>query len=72
LYQSPGWAPLFHFVNNKINETQNSLILGDSAVIFHVEGTRSFKPFADKDDVVVAAMLPVNPGARDRGNKRIA
>jgi hypothetical protein len=31
----------------------------------------SFKPFVDKDDVVVAAMLPVNPGARDRGCKRV-
>jgi hypothetical protein len=53
-------------------KTQNGLILLDSAVIFHIEGTYSFKPFVDKDDVVVAAMLPVSPGARDRGCKRIA
>lgn len=37
------------------------LILGDSGVIFHIEKTNSFKPFVDKDDVVVAAILPVSP-----------
>jgi len=38
-----------------------SLILGDSAVIFQVEGSRSFKTFLEKDDPLVAVFLPLTP-----------
>lgn len=36
-----------------------SLLLGDSMVVFHVRGERSFKPFLDKKDELVAAILPI-------------
>lgn len=36
-----------------------SLLLGDSMVVFHVRGERSFKPFLEKDDELVAAILPI-------------
>jgi hypothetical protein len=39
----------------------NDLLLGDSAVLFHVKGPRNFKPFLDKDDIIVAVFLPLSP-----------
>lgn len=35
------------------------LPLGDSVVLFHVRGERSFKPFMDKDDELVHVVLPL-------------
>ncbi|WP_122240962.1 DUF4238 domain-containing protein [Pseudomonas syringae] len=35
------------------------LPLGDSVVLFHVSGERSFKPFMDKDDELVHVVLPL-------------
>lgn len=37
----------------------NDLPLGDSIVLFRVNGERAFKPFLDKNDELVAAMLPL-------------
>lgn len=36
------------------------LILGDSIVIFHVEGARPFKTFLEKKDTLNAVVLPLN------------
>ncbi|MDY1045276.1 hypothetical protein SOM55_00465 [Pseudomonas coleopterorum] len=46
------------------------LPLGDSVVLFHVSGERSFKPFMDKDDELVHVVLPLGSdryllGAKD-------
>lgn|GEM_PF-6006611 len=38
---------------------ESSLLLGDSMVVFHVRGERNFKPFLEKDDDLVAAILPI-------------
>lgn len=38
---------------------ESSLILGDSAVLFHVEGPKPFKAFIDKDDGLNAVILPL-------------
>lgn len=35
------------------------LILGDCGVIFHVSGSKTFKSFSEKDDDIIAAILPV-------------
>ncbi|MBD8591978.1 MULTISPECIES: DUF4238 domain-containing protein [unclassified Pseudomonas] len=35
------------------------LPLGDSVLLFHVSGERSFKPFLDKDDELVHVVLPL-------------
>lgn len=47
------------------------LPLGDSVVLFHVKGERSFKPFMDKGDELVHLVLPLASdkyllGATDR------
>jgi hypothetical protein len=39
----------------------NNLILGDCGVAFHIERTDAIRPFVDKDEVVIAAILPVAP-----------
>jgi hypothetical protein len=39
----------------------NLLILGDSAVLFHVEGLKPYKVFFDKDDVLKSVFLPLSP-----------
>ena len=41
----------------------NNLPLGDLIVLFRVNGERAFKPFLDKDDELVAVILPL---AQDR------
>lgn len=38
-----------------------SLPLGDSAVLFHVDGARKFKPFLENNDVLIAILLPISP-----------
>jgi hypothetical protein len=38
---------------------EGNMLLGDSAVVFHVTGERSFKPFLDKEDDIVAVFLPI-------------
>jgi hypothetical protein len=37
----------------------DDLLLGDSAVVFHVSGDRALKPFLDKEDEIVAVLLPI-------------
>jgi len=52
------YAPLqFHVVEI----ADQSLVLGDSAVFFHVSGPRQLKPILDKDDVLKAVFLPLHP-----------
>jgi hypothetical protein len=53
-----------------VDVRESGLILGDSAVLFHVEGPRPYKAFVDKDDALNAVILPLNPrrllvGARE-------
>ncbi|MFB0552700.1 MAG: DUF4238 domain-containing protein [Phycisphaerae bacterium] len=42
-----------------VDVQESSLILGDSAVLFHVEGPKPFKTFIDKDDGLNAVILPL-------------
>jgi hypothetical protein len=44
-----------------VNSGDNHLLLGDSAVIFHVCGDRSFKPILEKKDDLIAILLPISP-----------
>lgn len=53
------YLPL-HFQVVEIPE--QTLILGDSAVFFHVAGPRNLKPILDKDDVLEAVLLPLHRG----------
>ena len=53
--------------------TQGSLILGDSIILFHVEGSKPFKTFLDKKDILNAVFLPLNSckflvGIREKPN----
>lgn len=45
-----------------MRSTELEFSLGDSILLFQMEGERKFKPFCDKDDVVQAVYLPLNPG----------
>ena len=38
---------------------ERSLILGDSAILFHVDGSKPYKTFIEKDDVLNAVVLPL-------------
>lgn len=38
------------------------LILGDSVVLFHVEGPKPYKAFLDRDDTLSSVFLPLDPG----------
>ena len=44
-----------------VDVPSNDLILGDCGVFFHVAGSRPFKSFSEKQDEVLAAVLPVSP-----------
>jgi uncharacterized protein DUF4238 len=39
----------------------DDLVLGDSAVLFHVDGSQPFKAMSEKGDTIRAAILPVAP-----------
>lgn len=39
----------------------NNLILGDSAILFKVDGKKSYKTFTDKDDNILKILLPLTP-----------
>lgn len=43
-----------------IHSSESTLPLGDSILIFEVQGVRCFKPFLEKDDVVTAVYLPLD------------
>ncbi|CAH0144075.1 DUF4238 domain-containing protein [Pseudomonas brassicacearum] len=43
------------------NYPANDLPLGDSMTLFHVNGERKFKPFLDKEDKLISAILPLSP-----------
>jgi len=50
----------FEKLNFKIVNSEDSLLpLGDSAVVFHVCGERSFKPILEKKDDLIALLLPI-------------
>jgi hypothetical protein len=44
-----------------VDTTEGDLILGDSPVLFHVHGSRPYKAFLDKGDVLKAIFLPLTP-----------
>jgi hypothetical protein len=44
------------------NSPDGSLILGDSVVLFSVEGPKPYKAFLDKDDTLTAVYLPIDSG----------
>jgi hypothetical protein len=51
-------------------DADDHLILGDSAVLFHIEGTKPYKAFLEKQDILDAVFLPLSPrrvlvGARE-------
>ena len=55
---------------NILSVETDSLILGDSAVLFHVDGPKPYKVLLEKDDVLRAVFLPLSPhtllvGSRD-------
>ncbi|WP_140414777.1 DUF4238 domain-containing protein [Yersinia kristensenii] len=49
----------YNKLNYSIINTDESLPLGDSIVIFNVTGEREFKPFCDKDDEIKGVYLPL-------------
>ena len=51
------YAALRYAVENVLPE---QMILGDSGVFFRVTGERPWKPFLDKDDPLVAVILPIS------------
>ncbi len=44
-----------------VDSSEVSLPLGDSMVLFHVSGERSFKPFYEGKDELLAVFLPIAP-----------
>lgn len=42
-----------------VDVQEGGLILGDSALLFHVEGSKPYKAFVDKDDGLNAVILPL-------------
>lgn len=53
-------AVIFSALQFKVTRfPEASLPLGDSMVVFHVRGDPSFKPFLEKGDELVAAILPI-------------
>ena len=44
-----------------VEVTDESLILGDSPVLFRVQGPRPYKTFLEKDDDLSAVVLPLSP-----------
>jgi len=56
-------AQRYKELNYKVVEfTRDDLILGDSIILFHVEGSKPFKTFLDKKDILNAVFLPLNSG----------
>jgi len=49
------------FTYEIVDVREACLILGDSAILFHVEGPKPYKAFVDKDDVLNAVVLPLTP-----------
>jgi len=54
-----------------VEAADGSLLLGDSAILFRVRGSRSYKSFLSMDDVVCCVILPLSSrralvGARER------
>jgi Protein of unknown function (DUF4238) len=44
-----------------IERTSSNIPLGDSIVLFQLEGDRAFKPISEKDDPIQAVYLPLSP-----------
>jgi hypothetical protein len=45
-----------------VTAVETPLILGDSVVLFDVQGPRRYKAFLDRDDTLNAVFLPLDPG----------
>jgi hypothetical protein len=45
-----------------VKAIETPLILGDSVVLFDVQGPRRYKAFLDRDDTLNAVLLPLDPG----------
>ena len=45
-----------------VDIVDGDLILGDSAVLFHIEGATPYKALFDKGEVIKAVFLPLTPG----------
>ena len=53
-----------------LSDTKEPLILGDSIVLFHVDGPRSYKSFLEADDVLNAVYLPIDSEKMLVGSQR--
>jgi len=42
-----------------VDVPENDLILGDSVILYHIEGPRPYKAFVDKDDYLIGVILPL-------------
>ena len=64
LNQSPIPEPKVKFYEDLtysiLSNTKEPLILGDSIVLFHVDGPRSYKSFLEADDILNAVYLPID------------
>ena len=53
-----------------LSDAKGPLILGDSVVLFHVDGPRSYKSFLEADDVLNAVYLPIDSEKMLVGSKQ--
>ena len=74
LKQSPIPEPKVKFYEDLtysiLSDTKEPLILGDSVVLFQVDGPRSYKSFLEADDVLNAVYLPIDSGKMLVGSLR--
>lgn len=53
---------IYEKMNYSIKEVPgDNLILGDSAILFKVNGEKRYKTFIDKEDIVLTILLPLSP-----------
>lgn len=58
-------------LNFKVKKSEEAnLLLGDSAILFHVDGNRKFKPFLENNDVLVSILLPISSTQALVGSKK--
>jgi hypothetical protein len=49
------------FTYEVVEIRESGLILGDSAILFNVDGSRPYKTFLEKNDIMNAVILPLTP-----------
>ena len=54
-------AAAFASLQFRVAETDVNLILGDSGSLFELDTPTRFRPYTDKDDIIVGAFLPLTP-----------